>query len=111
MVLVQSTKLLYMRRSPVYILRASWQPSGQPRGIHKVTMWRRTRQRLMGKGVCPCDVLHKERGKEKRREKGERNLTQTHRGPESGEIIRESRGGYTRDPVEFIGGPWGCRSS
>src|ERR1700722_879382 len=27
---VQSTKLLYMRQSPVYILRASWQPSGQP---------------------------------------------------------------------------------
>src|ERR1700722_20278360 len=33
-------------------------------------MWKRTRQRLMGKGMCPCGILHKREGerKEEKRE-------------------------------------------
>src|SRR3984957_5666423 len=60
-----------MRLSPVYILCAAWQPSGQPWGIHKVSMWERTRQRLMGKGRCPCDDYIRKwgRGKGRKRRK------------------------------------------
>src|ERR1700722_1841219 len=38
-------------------------------------MWRRTRQRLMGKGKCPCGILHKKKKGKGGKEKGERNLT------------------------------------
>src|ERR1700722_6626625 len=33
-------------------------------------MWKRTRQCLMGKGMCPCGVLHKERKGKREEEKG-----------------------------------------
>jgi len=69
-VLVQSTKLRYMRYSPVYILSASWQPSGQPWGINQVTMWMRMHQCLMGKGRCPCVYYVRKRKGERERKSG-----------------------------------------
>src|SRR3984957_5104949 len=34
-------------------------------------MWKRMRQRLMGKGMCPCGRLHKKGGGKKKERKGE----------------------------------------
>src|ERR1700722_5016882 len=58
-------------------------------------MWKRTRQRLMGKGMCPCgDYIRRKKGK--RRKRRERNLT-----PFTKEELEKKIGPFRSSPIQI----------